>query len=399
MNFIENLLDQTSELEPPRDYFYWTALAIIAATVKGNVFLDRHSYLLYPNIYVLLLGRSGMRKGVPISVAGKIMEMVNNNRVIAGCNTIEAVIKNLSKDYTLEGGGIIKDATALLLASEFSDLLQDNDQAFTTLTNLYDSGYHKQYIKETKAGGKEVLKGINLTMLGASNMPLLEDRLTAKDIRGGFIARTYLIYADKKRVINSLVDAPKKKIDFKGLVQWLNILKGLRGKFSWDIDAAKFYDNWYKDYNERQGRREDEDDDTGVAARFEDHILKVSMLIALAKNTDLVLRTDDIEESINSCTTFAAATERLMFAAKTDSKKIGINKARSVLSALIKAKPGEWIERSKLIRQTYGDLNANELDTVIDTLNKGKIVEEKPSPRGPLFRLSDEMYDKIMRGG
>ena len=130
-------------------------------------------------------------------------------------------------------------------------------------------------------------------------------------------------------------------------------------------------------------------------------MLKVAMLISLSRRTDLLLLKSDIEESIDACISFLVTIDKLMLTMKKDKKKIGIDKAQAVFAELIKAreKNQDWVSRTKLIQKTYGEFNAHELDVVIKTLNEGNIIEERPTSKGPLYRLSEEMYSKLLRGG
>ena len=342
-----------------------------------------------------------MRKSVVTGFANKIMNKLGDNRVIAGRNTIESVIADLSKDYTSPTGGMIKDATGFLVASEFANLLQDNDAAMTILTDLYDAGYHDEtgWRNKTKTGGAEVLKRVNLTMLGASNLAHLEDNLQLKDIKGGFIARTYLIHREKKRTVNSLVSAPTRKISFDKLLKWLQVLRDLRGKFQFDPAAATYYDEWYQEYNKRQELKEEEDE-TGTSSRFEDHVLKVAMLISLAKDTDLRIRISDLDESLSACFSFLDTVQKLMLSKKGDRKKPRSDIARTILQELVKIKKGEWLERTTILKRGWGQLSSWDLDNMIETLNEGEIIEVLDDPeKGPLYRLVSDRYDKIMGGG
>src|SRR3954467_13696876 len=105
MTWVERVLQSTEGSESPREYYYWGALAAISAVVANNVYLDRFYYKLWPNIYVILVGRSGLRKGPPIQLAKSLVEEVNNTRVFAGRSSIEAIIDQLATATTKEGGG------------------------------------------------------------------------------------------------------------------------------------------------------------------------------------------------------------------------------------------------------------------------------------------------------
>src|SRR5215204_1926685 len=105
MTWIGKLLESTAASESPRKYWYWAGLTAISAVVNNKVYLDKFLYKLYPNVYVLLVGKSGIRKGPPVSLSKQLVRAVNNTRVIAGRITIQAAISKLRAAMTQENGG------------------------------------------------------------------------------------------------------------------------------------------------------------------------------------------------------------------------------------------------------------------------------------------------------
>src|SRR6266496_5863122 len=105
--FVELVLRYTQQSESPRKFYYWSALSAISAVVKNNVYINRQGgrLKLYPNIFVLLVGRSGLRKGPPINLARALVEAVDNTRVITGQISIPALITALQTAITKENGG------------------------------------------------------------------------------------------------------------------------------------------------------------------------------------------------------------------------------------------------------------------------------------------------------
>src|SRR6476469_10441112 len=110
MTWLDEVMRATDEVESPKSFIKWAALSAIAAVVKNNVYLDKHYYKLYPNIYVMLIAKSGMRKGFPVAMAKELVKSIDNTRVIAGRNSIQGVLKTLSTSYTRENGKALTDA-------------------------------------------------------------------------------------------------------------------------------------------------------------------------------------------------------------------------------------------------------------------------------------------------
>lgn len=308
MNWLNLLLEQTSESEAPERYFYWAGLAAISAVVRKNIWINRHFYKLYPNVYIVLLSsRSGARKGVPISICKKLLEEVDLVRIISGCNSIQGMIQELGQQKTLENGIVIGEAHGILLSDEFDAFLTDDPKSLTYLTALYNTHEHeKGWEKTLKNSPKSFLKAPCLTMLVASNEILFENVVKRKDIEGGFIGRTALVRESKARGINSLVDPPEHLINFPELSVRLLEISKIKGEFKWTQESGKKYDKWYKDMMQSET-----DDRTGTYNRLGDQVLKVAMLISLARKDDLNLEWEDVELAIDKCEECADTATRI----------------------------------------------------------------------------------------
>ena len=399
MSWLKEFLESTKDLEPPQDFFFWAGASAIAGVVKGNVLLNRFSYYLYPNIYVMLIANSGLRKGIPISYARRMVAKVDNNRVIIGRNSIQAVISKLAKAHMTDSGTMIKDSTAYLVSGEFTNFLHHDPFALNALTDLYDTGYHDAggWVNSLKTSSDEVLKKVNLTMLGATSPVHFRDVIHTKDIEGGFIARTYLIYAKDKHTLNSLVKEPDNVPDVDELVKYLKTLSRLEGRFQWVDDAASFYDKWYIDYNNKK-RDKKLEDRTGTSNRFEDHILKVAMILSLSKRTDLKITKADLEESIDVCFNFLTSLDQMMMSSGSDKSSLA-DQSRVILRELVISGPAKWISRKEILRRSWGDVSATDLSSVIDTFSQAGVVIDKLDKGDQHYKLSEEAYKIYVGGG
>src|SRR6516225_7674799 len=247
-SWLELLTDSTIESESPERYFWWSGLAAISAMVRKNVYINRYFYKLYPNIYVALVSsRSGLKKGIPISIVKSLLELCGTTRVISGCNSIQGLIKELSMQRTYPNGMVLSDAQGIMLSDEFESFLTDDPKALTYLTALHNTHEHeKSWTKNIKSSPIEELKSPCLTLLVASNEALFDSMVKMKDIEGGFIARTFIVYEKKPRLINSLIYPPKRKPDIHELTLRLLKISKITGEFKWTEDAASLYDTWYR---------------------------------------------------------------------------------------------------------------------------------------------------------
>ena len=144
-NWLETLLNSTSEAEAPERYFWWAGLCAISAVLRKKVYLQRGPfYKLYPNIYVALVSsRSGLRKGIPIMIAKKLVTDLDSVRVISGCNSIQAMTQELSQQQTFKTGAVVNEAQALMISDEFESFITEDPRALTYLTALHNTHEHE----------------------------------------------------------------------------------------------------------------------------------------------------------------------------------------------------------------------------------------------------------------
>ena len=197
MSWLDDLVNQHKELESPTPFWYWAGLCTISAVVKDNLYLDRFAYKLYPNIYVMLHADSGLKKGPPVGLAKRLVKAVNNTKIISGRSSIQGILKELGTAETQPGGKILHKSVGFIVASEFSSSLVSDPAAMTILTDLYDRQYNEGEYKSLLKMDTFSLKDPTISLLVATNEAHFEDFIAAKDMKGGFIGRMFIIAEDK----------------------------------------------------------------------------------------------------------------------------------------------------------------------------------------------------------
>lgn len=397
--WLDTLLRSSQESESPSRYFWWAGLCAISATIRKKVYLQRGPfYKLYPNIYVALVSaRSGLRKGIPIMVAKKLVEEVDSIRVISGCNSIQALTKELSMQQTFKSGAVINEAQGLMISDEFESFITEDPRALTYLTALHNTHEHEtSWKKRLKGSPLEELKSPCLTLLVASNEALFESMVKQKDIEGGFIARTFIVHESKRKKINDLLysddeviklleeDSKYKEI----LINRLREINKLSGKMILTNAASAYYRSWYE-----QLANLEVDDRTGSLDRLGDQVLKVAMLIAISNRDDLVISETSLIKAIDE-------SERCLIGVREismEKEKGDINPIiEKVLKALIKA-VDQSLTRKELMNLTH--VESSLLDRAIDTLiQRGAIGDPKRNSKKEIFyKMKSEVFQQYIK--
>lgn len=364
-SWLDLLVSSTAELESPKRFYYWSGIAAISAIVRKNVWLDRFSYTLYPNVYVLLVSaKSGLRKGNPVSFAKSIVERVGTTRIVSGRNSVQGVIRDLSQQVTIANPGqpplILNDAQAFLCAPELDSFMVRDEQGLSILTDLYNTHENdKSWKNSLKGSPVEELRNPCITFLAASNEALLEGLIKDKDIEGGFMARTMIVHESARRLKNSLMFKPSKLVSREDLANELIRLKQVKGEFAISEAVRRQHDEWYHSLEEK-----DYDDKTGTMERIQDHVLKVAMLISLSKDNSLIIDQDTMDEATDRCMECMVGTRKTTMSVGRAETADAVGR---VLKILINSEKF-IIERSKLMAQLRNDVSVMMLNQVLDDL-------------------------------
>ena len=401
MDWLESLQEATSGAETPISFIKWSGLCSIAAVAANNVYLNRRDengriiYQLKPNLYVMMIANSGLGKGLPIAIAKQLVTEVQNTRVIAGRNSIEGIIKEMSTGFTVNGGPPIIDSRAFIVSGEFSNLMISNPQALTVLTEWYDTHFMQEWKNTLKGSPVEKLNGVNVTLFGASSPEHFAETVPEVNIRGGFIGRTLMVYEDHRQRTNPLVcldepdDETVNSIVTNDLINYLKDIGHIKGRFTWTQAAADYFIPWYIDWREKQW-----DDRTGTVHRMPDHCLKVAMCLSLSRRATLKIEVEDIEDAIELCTGLTINTKRIT---ANGGKHPLAQAVREVMDWLSKA-PNYTLPRARILQKAYGDFDGVDLDRIEQYLVECQYLKVGKEAGKTIYKLTGkalETYIKI----
>ncbi len=414
MNWIQDLTNQHDELESPKSFWYWGAIAAISAVVKDQIWLDRQIYNLYPNIYVMLHAESGLKKGPPISMAKQLVRPVNNTRIIDGRSSIQGILKDLGTAHTSPGGKIQTKSVAFICSSELSSSIVEDKVATKILTDLYDRQYNVGEWRSLLKMETFELKNPTITMFTATNEAMSEDFFTRSAIQGGYFARTFIVYEKENQTVNSLVYPLRRPINYNASADYLKELSKLNGPFlsiagiektddfryrkvirGRDIyfnEVGLIYDDWYDAFKQMIKELEHKDE-TGTMNRFGDSVLKVAMLLSLAQHPKLELTVEAMHEAIAEC-------EKLLGnVRKTTLGKQGLNQASIFKTLIIMEllnRPNHQVSRAMLMKKMWANYNGvEEFDQMMAGFEASGMIRTESIGNQIIYTMPDSQAEEL----
>ncbi len=404
-SWIEDLIDDNSAVETPISWLYWSLMCCISAvaanaytlrTLKGNL-------LYYPNLYVILMGESGLGKGFPVNLAKRLVQQADNTRVIAGRSSIQAIIKELATTKSAQGKAVITDSRGFIVNGELSTAIIADPDSLTILTDLFDRNYNPSWTNMLKGDGHEKLKEPYITCLFGSSPAHFYDSIPQPNIEGGYIGRNLIIFEEKRSKDVDLLDSEKESIDedrftnyiIPKYVPHLQKIAASKVRLVPSESARMLFNIWRKEWRINQLKLTDK---TGFANRVPDHVLKVAMCLCLARyDNEGIIIEDDIKESI-------ANVSVLVYASEKAASGTGIDPAsamtRKVVEHLMYANDNQLLRRDLLVR-CYGDVDSITLDRILDVLLEMRWIRKERIGIGKnsdyLIHLMGEPKEKLVK--
>ena len=203
-DWITSFLDYTENSEPPELYRLWTGISCIAACLQRKVYLSWEGKI-FPNLYVVLVGPSGCRKGTAMRPGRSLLDEVGA-KLSAEAVTREALIRRIKRSGEFAGGveDINMHSSLTIFSEELTVFLgYSNVLLMSHLCNWFDC--QDEWTYETKNQGTDNIRNIWVNMIGATTPSLLQSTLPQDAVGGGLTSRIIFVYEDEP---GKIVPAP-----------------------------------------------------------------------------------------------------------------------------------------------------------------------------------------------
>lgn len=374
--WLDTYLSYTRFQQAPTLFHTWVGLSTLASALRRNVHIFRGFYKLFPNLYVAIVGPTGVTKTTAADIGvGLMLTSVNlGTSVLQQIPDITVIQGKATSWYLLHWfGGVSqsgKDCCCTIYSGEMKDLLSDLNK--TELVALLTSIFTCQdtYDHHTKSGGQLTLKNICINLLACSTPEWLVTGTTVDEIAGGFTGRFVYVYSDAdERSVAFPEDfvTPDVLALKDDLVHDLYHISRIKGKFVITPQAKAEYIIWYN------GRKSEWKDErlVGYYARKGDLVLKLSMLLSVSESDALVIDENILHTAWKLLT---QVEEHMVDAFSGIVDDPALKYKDSVLSQIARA-PGQTISRADLLRKNWNKFDGVILDRIIANLTDARIIK------------------------
>jgi len=289
-NWLAAYSEYTLDTESPENYHLWSALSILASACRKNLVLDQGTYMVYPSMYVILIGPPGrVAKSTAIRMGRRILLGVENIFFGPDSITTQELIRQMAKISAGE-----KQGAMTIHSSELSSLIDPSGVGMISfLIEIYDGDIAYRYA--TKGQGRDKIENPVLNILAATTPSWVATGLPIEIIDHGFVARVIFVYAERPDKLVPFPSTPDPELVRK-LTNDLDHISRLEGEFKWGEGAR---DRYVEYYNKLAVTMPTDYRISGFHFRKKVHILKVAMLLSIAESDELIVTVRDIETAWN----------------------------------------------------------------------------------------------------
>lgn len=286
-NWLDAYMVYTAESMSPDEYHVWMAVSSIAAALRRKVFFRMPYFILYPNLYCVLVGPPGRcKKSTAMRMGREIAALVPGVEFSVDSTTRERLIQNMSQSY--------KDGMSPLTvhSTEFATFLTSSGMDMVNfLTDVYDSP--TEWTHQTKGGGTNKIKAPFLNLVGATTPDWIARAMPLDTIGVGFTSRVLFIYQDTPRIRDPFAElSPEQLLLKEMLAKDLAEIAQLQGQYQFNPDAKELYREWDKAHQANPNPTGDPRL-SGYYERKPMHLIKTCMIVAASRRDDLTITEDD----------------------------------------------------------------------------------------------------------
>lgn len=301
-DFISSYAEYAKDNWCPEKFHFWSAVSVVAAALERKVWMVQAydpRVIHYPNLYVMLVAAPGDGKTSAASRAVKFLHELTSPEgkvnFIPEQITHAALMKAMSvKKRFFVGPQEYTHSSAYFYAGEASNAMAEikgGGDIFPLLTQAYDCD--DKISKSTVARGTEVVSFPCMNVIACSTFDHLKNMLTNGGILGGFVSRfTFVVSKEQLIRTPTIMDEDLGKEDDPRsflLLQDLQEIYGLAGRFKPDADYRKLFAKFFPD-NDRARHARASEKEKAIFARKGAAIIKLSMILAASEASDLVLK-------------------------------------------------------------------------------------------------------------
>lgn len=390
-DFIKAYLEFTRGQEASEKIHKWVATSIIAAALERKVWLNRGHYILYPNLYTIIVGASGLvRKSTSTGIGVELLRSLDKFSAMSERVTAASLITQLARagrEFSDYKGAAHKHSAVFCYASELKvfldDVFGDLKVLLTTFYDCHPNDWRTPWVYENKGEGITRVHGPCLNILGASTPTWLVKCIPPSEMEGGFASRVIFVVEN---------DTPERFIAWprqddqtmkSKLASDLARIHEMSGEFIVSPEAHLWFEAWYREHMLNLSKVRDPRF-SGYFGRKGDTILKIAMSLSASESSSYLIEERHIREAADSLTALEASMYDAFGAAGDNSQATVL---RKIWASIRSAKEIRHID---LLKAHWRDVSHKDLIPLVEMLRQMGAVKILSDGGRVIYQVKDE---------
>lgn len=255
--------------ESPEIFYLWSLLSMAGQITSRNTYLPFGRFKLYGNLYIMLIGNSGVRKSFAIKESKRFIEEINTSIVCMAdkVSAIETLMyslskqKGTSKDESLDpvewfDCKLAKDGTVVsaglpangyIASDEIADFFGGEIVNYVKLLGvLWD--IDRDYTYQTRHTGDVIIPNPHIGVLGGITPGMFNTIFPSDIAEQGFLSRLILVTSDRPEKRFSI---PKvaDDVSVSRIRESLAAIQSLKGAITISEEVYKIQDEIYNNWH------------------------------------------------------------------------------------------------------------------------------------------------------
>lgn len=303
-DLITKYLDYTSFTEVPAFFNRWCAMAGIGALLGRQFYFNHGHFKINPNIYAMLIGSPGTRKGTAIKTIKHILtqsgyhkfsgERTSKEKFLLdlageGEEQLESVDDILDKNLWGPEASSPSDPREMFIAiDEINDFLGNGNIEFISmLGNMWD--YSGAYQNRIKTGKSVTIQDPTISLLGGNTPTGFSLAFPTEVIGQGFFSRLILVYGEPNGKRIAFPKAPPAE-ETQAIINYFKSIKDtVIGPARLDSGAERLLESIYNSNTQLEDVRFE-----AYSNRRFTHLLKLCLIVSASRVSRNVTEADVI---------------------------------------------------------------------------------------------------------
>ena len=365
--------------ESPKSYHVFCFAAAVGMMLERKIYIC-YPHQTFPNMFVLLIGRSGIdRKDTALVYGKNLAAQLHTIQVLPAISSYEGLLEAMSKPP--EGPEDIDPTRTLVALSEFDALLKkaridSTSNIIPNLCNIYDCPDEARL--PTKVNPVTV-KDPFLSIVSTIQPGVIQEAFRSGDIHSGFAGRWMYVHDTAEESI-----AMPSKMNTGA---WNDLVKRLSGsrdlwrdrgttEIALAADATAMWEEFYKWQREQNA---DAEILSALTVRIPGHVLKMAMIFA-ALDYFTEISVDHLEDAIAIGKWLMANVKHLFHEFGQPEVEKAERRIQEILS--------EGLRTRRQIQQRCRQFSTETFSRAVKNLIGAGLVEEKGTKKGKSLSLA-----------